>query len=156
MRYCIFVLLLLSGCANTETVRTSANTFVLYTSAAPVCGSMGSLKIAQKMAAVETIKAGYDRYVFIAGDMENNVTSYTAPGTYHTNGQLNVFGNSAYYSSSSYYQPGPTYFSGGHDTYLHVKMFKKGDKGYSKAVSARETLGENWQKLVSEGVRSCS
>ena len=156
MRYFIFLLLLLTGCANTETIRTSANTFVLHTSAAPVCGTTGSLRIAQQMVAIETIRAGYDRYVLLDGDAQNNVTSYTAPGTYHTNGQLNVFGNSAYYSSNSYYQPGPTYFSGGHDTYLQVKMFKKGDKGYSKAVSAKETLGANWQKLVSEGVKSCS
>jgi hypothetical protein len=28
---------------------------------APACGSMGAAKVAQKSAAVETIRAGYDR-----------------------------------------------------------------------------------------------
>ena len=59
--------LALGGCARSEAVRTSANTMIIQTGAAPICGGTGALKVSQQLAAIETIKAGYDRYIITGG-----------------------------------------------------------------------------------------
>lgn len=148
--------LFLTGCAETQVVRTSNNTLLLQTSAAPACGVQGSMRVAQKMAAIETLRAGYDRYVITDGSVQNNVTSETLPGSYHSNGYVSGNANFASFSSNSYYQPGPTVFHGKNDTVFQIKMFKKGQKGYSNAISAKEILGADWEKLVETGVNTCS
>jgi hypothetical protein len=51
-------ILALSACAGTNTIRTSQNTAIVQASAAPVCGGIGAARVAQKQAAIETIKAG--------------------------------------------------------------------------------------------------
>jgi hypothetical protein len=73
MKTIVLVLVLaLAGCARGEAVRTSANTMMVQTSAAPVCGGGGALQVAQRVAAIETIRAGYDRYIITGGQSQNN------------------------------------------------------------------------------------
>ena len=69
----------LAACTRGAAVRTSANTMVVQTGAAPVCGGTGALRVAQKMAAIETIRAGYDRYIITGGQAQNNVTVSQMP-----------------------------------------------------------------------------
>ena len=53
----IVIVLALAGCARTQVVRTSANTMVIQTAAAPACGAQGAMRVAQELAAIETISS---------------------------------------------------------------------------------------------------
>jgi hypothetical protein len=152
MRTIFLVLVLaLAGCARGEAVRTSANTMVIQTGAAPVCGGPGALRVAQQLAAIETIRAGYDRYIITGGQAQNNVTVSQMPGSYSTTG---TYGYGSYQGTTTY-QPGPTVVSGSHDQGLAIVMFREGEPGAQQAVSARSALGADWQEKVKSGVRTC-
>src|SRR5262249_16409104 len=59
----------LAACARGEAVRVSANTLYIRTSAAPVCRGAGTLRVSQEVAAIETIRAGFDRYTITSGGL---------------------------------------------------------------------------------------
>jgi len=143
--------LALGGCARSEAVRTSANTMIIQTGAAPVCGGAGALKVSQQLAAIETIKAGYDRYIITAGQAQNNVSATQLPGSYNTTA---IYGG-GFYRGQTTYQPGPTIIAGSHDQGLAVVMFREGDPGAQQAISAREILGPEWRDKVQTGIHTC-
>ena len=145
------VLLALGACARTEAVRTSANTMFVQTAAAPACGSVGAMRVAQAMAAVETLRAGFDRYIITGGQAQNNVSVTQMPGTFRTTG---TYGRGLY-SANTTYQPGPTIVAGTHDQGFTIVMFKDSDSGAQQAISARDTLGPDWRDKVKDGVRTC-
>ncbi|GLS28468.1 hypothetical protein SAMN04488498_1015 [Mesorhizobium albiziae] len=148
---------LLTACAASSTIRTSADTAIIQSSAAPVCGGIGAAKVAQKQAAIETLKAGYDRYIIADAVASNDVSVSQLPGSYQTTGTASVYGNYGTFQSNTRYIPGPSIVSGGHHQALAVRMFKDTQPGASQAVSARDTLGPDWQKMVKAGeVRTCS
>lgn len=154
MRYIFVALagaLIISGCARSEAVRTSANTMIIQTGAAPVCGGTGALRVAQQLAAVETIRAGYDRYIITGGQAQNNVVVNQMPGSFRTTGTYGA----GFYQARTTYQPGATIVSGSHDQGLAVVMFREGDAGAQQAVSAREMLGPDWSEKVKNGIRTC-
>jgi hypothetical protein len=124
---------------------------VIQTGAAPVCGGQGALRVAQQLAAIETIRAGYDSYIITGGQAQNNVAVSEMPGSYSTQGTY----SRGYYQATTTYQPGPTIVSGSHDQGLAVVMFKEGEPGAQQAVSARAVLGADWQEKVKNGVRTC-
>ncbi len=144
------LILALGACASGSAVRTSQNTALIQASAAPVCGGSGAAQVAQKQAAIETIRAGYDRYVIASGQSQNNVRVTQVPGTSYTRG--NVFGNS--WNATTTYTP-QTVVSGRHEQSFSIVMFRRGDPGYYSAISAKETLGADWAKIVDEGVMTC-
>ncbi|WP_044548395.1 hypothetical protein [Mesorhizobium japonicum] len=148
---------LVSACAASSAIRTSASTEIVQTSAAPVCGGIGAARVAQKQAAIDTLKAGYDRYIIYDAAASNDVRVTQMPGSYQTIGTASVNANMATLNANTQYIPGPTIVSGGHHQSLGVKMFKEGEPGAAQAVSARDTLGPDWQKLLKEGtVRTCT
>ncbi|TPM59178.1 hypothetical protein FJ959_09935 [Mesorhizobium sp. B2-2-4] len=148
---------LLSACAASSAMRTSANTAIIQSSAAPVCGGIGAARVAEKQAAIETLKAGYDRYIIYDAAASNDVRVTQMPGSYQTMGSASVYGNTATFNANTQYIPGPTIVSGGHHQALGVKMFKDGEQGAAQAIPARDTLGPDWQKLLKEGtVHSCT
>jgi hypothetical protein len=136
-------------------MRVSQNEAIIKTSAAPICGGVGAMTVAQKQAAIETLKAGYDRYVITAAESANNVRASQLPGTYNTVGSVNSFGRYSTINTTTTYTPGPVVYSGTHDQAVGVRMFKDGEPGSDKALSARETLGPKWQTIVKEGVNVC-
>lgn len=142
----------LAGCTSSSTIRTSQNTAVIQTSAAPVCGAVGAAQAAQTQAAIETIKAGYDRYVIVGAQAANNVAVSQMPGQYQTSGQYNGFGG---WNSTTVYRPGPLVVSGSHDQALGIRMFREGEIGAEQAVSARDVLGPKWAELVKSGKHTC-
>ena len=142
---------MLSACAKSEMTRTSANSFMIDASAAPICGSTGAARVASKSAAVETLRSGYDRYIITGSQAQNNVTATQMPGTVYTSG---TYGGGTYNARSTYV-PGGTMYSGTHDKSLVVVMFKKGQPGWAQAVDAKETLGPQWEELVKSGIRTC-
>lgn len=115
--------LAITSCAQTQAIRMSGDTMMIQTSGAAACGVQGSMKVAEKMAAIETLRAGYERYQILTGGTQNS---------------------------------GSTFMNGTNDVALNVKMFKKGEHGYKNAISAKEVLGPDWQKLVASGVNTCS
>ena len=143
--------LVLGGCARGEAVRTSANTMIIQTGAAPVCGGQGALHVAQQLAAIETIRAGYDRYIITGGQAQNNVVVSHLPGSYNTTA---TYGG-GFYQGTTTYRPGPTIVAGSHDQGLAVVMFREGDAGAQQAVSARAVLGPDWPVKVKNGVHTC-
>ena len=74
------------------------------------------------------------------------------PGKYKTQ---HVMGRRGEPREVTIYQPGPTMVSGSYDHAFAIKMYRTGEAGSANAISAREILGPNWQKLVKDGVRTC-
>ncbi|RWI44741.1 MAG: hypothetical protein EOQ93_31180 [Mesorhizobium sp.] len=139
--------LIVSGCAGTSVVQTSGNTAVVTARAAPVCGGVGAERVAVRQAAIQTIKAGFDKYVIYDAAEQNTVTARQMPGTYTTMGTV----NGGMLNATTTYQPGPTIYSGNHSQAFAIKMFKASDPAGANAVDARTTLGPEWPKLIKQG-----
>ncbi|TDH37772.1 hypothetical protein E2A64_01125 [Pseudohoeflea suaedae] len=135
---------LAAGCTSSNTVRTSANTLIVHTSAEAMCGGSGAAKIAQKQAAVETIKAGFDRYIIVGAQNSNNVQVVQGPGTYSTTGTI----SGGHYFGTTTYQPGMPIVYGGYDQAFAIRMYKEQEPEAKHAVSAREILGPDWAEAV--------
>jgi hypothetical protein len=148
--------ILLTACAGSSAMRVSANEIIIKTSAAPICGSSGAAKVAQKQAAIETLKAGYDRYVILGEASGNNISTTQLPGTYQTYGSANVYGNYGTYQATTTYQPGAVITTGGYQQSLGIRMFKEGDPNGSVAIPAREILGPKWAESIKSGVFTCT
>lgn len=148
--------LLLSSCVQSSTMRVSKNQIIIQTSAEPMCGSVGAARAAQKQAAVETIRAGYDRYVITSAAAANNVTATQMPGRYQTYGTVNSYGGFGTVNATTTYTPGPMIYGGSHDQSIGVVMFKNGETGSDQAISAREVLGPKWAVIVKDGVNLCN
>jgi hypothetical protein len=145
----------LASCAGAQVTRTSANSMLVDAGAAPACGPAGAAKVAAKAAAIETIKAGYDRYIITSGSAQNNVAVTQLPGSYQTSGVATYNRGFGTYNATTTYVPGPTLVSGSHDRSLGVIMFKPGEPGFEQALDAREQLGPEWREIVKSGVRTC-
>jgi hypothetical protein len=145
-----------AGCASSSVMDVDANTMQISTSAAPACGAQGAQQVAVKRAAYETLRHGYDKYVILGGQAQNNVgvVGYT-PVTANTysNGFLSGNGNSATYSGNSqtYFMGGSPIIGGTHDQQLGVRMFKADDPQAVNAIDARHTLGPDWKKVMVKG-----
>lgn len=148
--------LMLTSCVQSSAMRVSQNEVIIQTSAESMCGSTGALKAAEKSAAVETIKAGYDRYIITSASAANNTYATQMPGRYNTYGTVNSYGSFGTLNATTTYTPGPTIYGGSHDQAIGVRMFKDGEPGAANAVSARETLGPKWETMVKGGVRICN
>jgi hypothetical protein len=144
--------LALAACTSSNTVRTSANTAIIRTSAAPVCGGTGAARVAEQQAAIETIKAGFDRYIIVDMASANNVRVVQGPGTFQTTGV--VSGNT--YSGTTTYQPGMPMIYGRHEQAFAIRMFRNGEPGSGQAIPARDVLGPKWQEKVEAGVNTCA
>jgi hypothetical protein len=147
----ILVAAALAGCASAQATRTSQNTLQIDAGAAPECGAQGAARVAAKSAAIETLRAGYDRYIITGGQSQNNVSTTRMPGRFQTTGAM----SGGVYRTTTTYVPGPTVTTGSHDRSLSVVMFREGEPGAEEAVDAREALGAEWQDLVKSGIRSC-
>jgi hypothetical protein len=150
------VCLLAVGCARSSAMRVSQNEAIISTSAAPICGDEGVMKVAGKQAAIETIKAGYDRYIITGQQGQDTTRLVQMPGSYSTTGTATISGNTGYYQGNTVYNPGPTFVMGRHKQQLGVHMFKTGDPGSQNALSAKETLGPKWAEIVKDGVMTCA
>ena len=144
-----------AGCAQSSVMELDSNTIQITTEAAPVCGQGGAQEVAAKRAAYETLRRGYDKYVILGGDYQNNVgvvghTPITA-NTYGS-GNINAYGNTATYSgqSSTYVSGGQPIIGGSHNQGLAVRLFRTGEPGSENAIDARNVLGPEWQKIMAK------
>ncbi|MGX5805334.1 hypothetical protein ACWGS9_29470 [Bradyrhizobium sp. Arg314] len=147
----IIALALLSGCASASTVQTSRDTAIVQSRAAPACGSTGASKVAEKEAAIATLKAGFDSYIIYNGASESNIAVLQGPGTYNTT----AVANGPFINATTTYQPGPPMVIGHHGQSFAIKMFHQGEPGSENAIAAKNTLGPDWQKQVKNPVLTC-
>lgn len=114
---------LLSACATTDVQPLSKDTFKIDTHAAPACGATGARNLAFKAAAIEVIRKGGDKFIIVGDSTDTGMTGDIFSGMY-TN-----------------YQQG-----------MVVRMIPAGSREAANALSARETLGADWQQIVADGV----
>lgn len=146
----------LSSCASSSITQLAKNRAVVSTSAAPICRTTGAASVANQMAAITTIKQGYERFVVVGFGTENNTQLVRTGPTYaDTSGSFNRFGNTVYGSSRTTYGGQTTFVSGSNDAQMEVVMLKAGDPGYEEGLDAKTVLGPEWRKKVEEGVASC-
>ena len=147
----------LIACAETEVTPISKNEIILTTSASAECGASGAAKVASQMAAIETIRRGFERYLVVGANSDSNISAVTTGPTYaNTTGSYTAYGNSIYGSSSTYFGGQQTWLVGTYDRGLAIRMFNKGDRGFSNAVDAKMQLGADWATLVEEGINTCT
>ena len=145
----------LTACAQTEIIQTAKNQAVVSTSAAPACGTTGALRVANQMAAVATLRQGYERFFLSGVGTDSNVQVYQVPGsTSYTTGTVNIVGETASGSFQTYTPP-TTVVSGRNSAQMQVFMVNRGDPGYQNALDARQVLGPDWQEKVADGIRTC-
>ena len=121
-------LALLAACATTDIQPLSATSFKVATEAAPACGRSGARKVANQAAAIEVIRRGGDKFIFIGEDTGSRVTGMT----------YNAYAGFQTYNSN--------------EQGLVVQMVAKGQSGYNDALSARQILGPDWQAIVADGI----
>jgi len=131
----------LGGCAGASTVPLSQDTVQITARAAPICGAVGAEKIAVRQAAVETIRRGYDRFI---------VLNAQAGGTYAGSTPIVVqrLGGGVAMASGGAPMIAP-------NQGLVIKMFKDGDPAAANALSARDSLGPDWQEQTKKNTINC-
>lgn len=117
-----------AACTQTQIQPMSKDTFKVATHAAPACGPSGARNVAFKSAAIEVIRKGGDKFL-IMGDQ----TDSGMQGDFYSGFQQN-------------YSQG-----------MVVKTVAEGSPEAKNALSARETLGADWQAVVAKGApTTCS
>ncbi|WP_193335919.1 hypothetical protein [Devosia beringensis] len=146
----------LSACASSSVTQLSSNTAVISASAAPICRTTGAASVANQMAAIATIKAGYNRFIVGGfGTMNNTRVVSTGPTYATTSGSFNRFGNSVYGTTNTTYGGSSTFLAGSNEAEMQITMLNPGDVGYEQGIDARAALGPDWQKKVDGGVNNC-
>lgn len=100
------------------------------------------------MAAVETLRRGFDRFIIMGSQAGNNVSVVNRPPT----GAFTTYGSG--FATTTLTGGGPIVM-GTHDSELLVLMLNPGEPNYSQGVDARHSLGPDWQRLVESGIRTC-
>jgi hypothetical protein len=151
------IILTLAGCATTSVTPVAKNQIIISASAAPACGRSGAARVAAKMAASETIRRGYQRYIIVGANSANNVhVSRTGPTYAQTYSNATYSGNRMAGNSTTYFGGQQTIIGGTHDSDLAVVMFNPREPGFENAIDARTELGEGWEKIVKDGIHSCT
>lgn len=112
----------LTACAFSSVQDMSRSTFQVSTTAAPICGKSGAAKVASKLAAIEVIKRGGDRFLLATSENSKSFGGFAlgVPISKNTRGVV-------------------------------VKMLEPTDADYDDGLSAREVLGDNWERQVKRG-----
>lgn len=146
----------LASCTSSGVTQTANNQAIVSTSAAPVCGTSGAMAVASQMAAVATLRQGYQRFIIAnAGAQNNTRVVRTGPTFATTTGTFNRFGNNIYGNTYTTFGGQQTIVSGSNDAQMLVAMFNPGDPGYENALDAKQALGPNWERKVKNGISSC-
>ncbi|MBK4217162.1 hypothetical protein JJJ17_14620 [Paracoccus caeni] len=98
------------------------DTFKVATHAAPACGPAGARNVAFKSAAIEVIRRGSDKFAILGDQSDSGLQ-----GNFYSGFQQN-------------YSQG-----------MVVKIIPENSPEARNALSARETLGADWQEIVAKG-----
>jgi hypothetical protein len=129
MRNLVFTgwLLLLAGCVETSVQPLTQSSFKISTEAEDLCGAKGTREIAFREAAIEVIKRGADRFIVVGDQSRSEITG----GMFTTYGGFDTYGTNT--------------------QDMVVQIIQKGDPRMKDALSARQTLGTDWQAIVAKG-----
>lgn len=112
----------LGGCAFNSVQQLATDTFQVSVTSAPICGRSGAVNVSQHIAAVEVIKRGQDRFVIVNAQSGSEFGGFAA-GIPMARGQQSII----------------------------VKMPANDDPDYLRSLSARQTLGPDWERQVRKG-----
>lgn len=117
----------LAACTQTSIQPLTQNSFKVATDAAPACGREGARNVAFQSAAIEVIRRGGDKFIVVADRSGSQLSGvgydqFTGFTAYSTNQQDMV-----------------------------IQMLSQGDPQFQNGLSARESLGADWQAIVAEG-----
>lgn len=141
----------LSGCAEQAATRLAGDTVRLHISTAPIYGALEPQRRAMRMAAEETVKNGYDKFMIVdsANAYRPNVIGQT-PAQYQSSSHATVAGGpggiSGYGASQATYTGPRTIAMPRFESDVIVKMFKAADPAGSNAIDAREILKADVRK----------
>jgi hypothetical protein len=133
--------LLIGGCASSSIIPMSQDTFQITAAAAPACGVAGAQRVAVQQAAAETIRRGYDRFIIMGGQAGADYVGSTPV-------VVQRFGYGGAMVSGG--QPMVSHSQG-----LMVRVFRNGDPSGANALSARETLGPDWEEKATKTTFTC-
>lgn len=119
--------LIVAGCVETSVQPLSQSAFKISTEAEDMCGAKGTRQIAFKEAAIEVIKRGADRFIVVGDQSRSAITG----GMFTTYGGFDTFGTNT--------------------QDMVIQIVQKGDPRFTDALSARQTLGPDWQSIVAKG-----
>ena len=123
----LLVLMVLGACVETSVQPLTQSSFKIATEAEDMCGAKGTREIAFKTAAIEVIKRGADRFVVVGDQSRSGITG----------AQYTPFGGFQTYGSNQ--------------QDMVIQIVSKSDPNYQDALSARQTLGPDWQAIVAGG-----
>lgn len=126
LAFCL-VVLLAAGCVETSVQPLTRSSFKISTRAEDLCGAKGTREIAFREAAIEVITRGQDRFIVVGDNAKSQITG----ATFTAYGGLDTFGVNT--------------------QEMVIQIVEKGDAHYRDALSARETLGPDWQAIVAKG-----
>lgn len=126
-------MLVCAGCAEQSAMRLANDTVRVNVSTAPIYGALEPERRAMVIAAKETLKNGYDKFLIVDGASayKPNVLGHT-PGQAH--GYINDQGGRVYATGPS------TIAMPRFETAITVKMFKVDDPNGHNAIDATEIL----------------
>jgi hypothetical protein len=133
----IAVCALCAGCAEQSAMRLNADTVRVNVSTAPIYGALEPERRAMVMAAKETLRAGYDRFIIVDGQSayRPNVIG-TTPGYSSVGVAAGPYGSAAVVRTQGPQQIAMPRF----ETSVMVKMFRNNDRGADQAIDARQIL----------------
>lgn len=111
-----------SGCAFNSVQQMSSDTFQVAVTSAPICGRAGAARVSEKIAAIEVIKRGQDRFLISSAQSDSEFGGFFA-GVPLARGQQSII----------------------------VKTPGVDDPDYARALSARQILGPDWEEIVEKG-----
>lgn len=121
------LLMLLSGCAETSIQPLTQSSFKVSTEAEDLCGAKGTREIAFREAAIEVIRRGADRFIVVSDQSRSAITG----GVFDSYGGFDTIGTNT--------------------QDMTIQVVQKGDPRFNDALSARQTLGPDWQQIVAKG-----
>ena len=129
----------LTGCAEQSAMRLNADTVRINVSTAPIYGALEPERRVMLLAAQETLKNGYDRFIIVNGqsDYRSNVLG-TIPGQASGSYVSGPYGSSGYIQATGPSEIAMPRF----EMQVIVKMFREADAGASNAISARQVVAE--------------
>ena len=117
----------LPGCVETSVQPLTQTSFKISTEAEDMCGAKGTREIAFREAAIEVIRRGADRFIIVGDQSSSAITG----GMFTTYGGFQTYGTNT--------------------QDMVVQIVQKGEAGFNNALSARQTLGPDWQAIAAEG-----
>lgn len=145
-----------AGCATSSITQVAENQAIIDTRSGPDCGPDGVDGVAAQMAAVATIRQGYERYELIGGDSRGNSRAFIVGPTYSAGtGPVSIGGSGMYSRSTTKYGMQQFEIGGRNNPQFAVLMYNSGEPGYENAQDARAVLGPSWQDKVANGIDSC-